>query len=63
MYLVAMDIEGDEYVTVKYITRSEQGEDWIRLESFNPRHSPQDFALNCITALALIKISIRMNAM
>ena len=63
MYLVSMDIEGDEYLTVKYITRSDNGTGWIRLESFNPRHSPKDFELKYVNALALIKISIRMNAM
>jgi len=63
MYLVAIDQDGDEYLTIKYITHSEKGKGWIRLESYNPRHSPQDFEMRCITALALVKISIRMNTM
>ena len=63
MYLVSIDIEGDEYLTVKYITRSENGKGWIQLESFNKRHSPKDYELKHVNALALIKISIRMNAM
>jgi len=63
MYLVSMDIEGDEYLTLKYITRSEKGKGWICLESYNKRHSPQDYEVRFINALALIKISIRMNTM
>jgi len=63
MYLVSMDIEGDEYLTIKYITHSQKGKNWICLESYNKRHSPKDFELKYINALALIKISIRMNTM
>ncbi|MDR2148530.1 MAG: XRE family transcriptional regulator [Tannerella sp.] len=63
MYVLSIDLEGDEYLTVKYITRSESGKDWIRLESYNPRHNPQDFRLQDINAIALVKISIRMNTM
>ena len=63
MYLVSLDIEGDEYLTLKYITCSEKGEDWIQLESFNKRHSPKDYQLKHVNAIALIKISIRMNSM
>jgi len=63
MYLVSIDIEGDEYLTIKYITRSDKGEGWICLKSHNEYHSPQDFKLKYINALALIKVSIRMNTM
>ena len=63
MYLVAMDVEGEEFLTIKYITRSESGKEWICLQSHNPLHSPQDFDLKCVNALALIKVSIRMNIM
>ena len=63
MYLISMEIEGDEYLTLKYITNSDNGKDWIRLESYNKRHNPKDFELKCVNALALVKISIRMNTM
>lgn len=29
MYLVSIDLDGDEYLTVKYVQHSEKGEDWI----------------------------------
>jgi phage repressor protein C with HTH and peptisase S24 domain len=63
MYLVSMDIEGDEYLTIKYITRSEKGKGWVCLKSHNELHSPQDFELKYINALALIKVSIRMHTL
>ena len=63
MYVVSIDIEGDEYLNLKYITRSTKGAGWIQLESFNPRHSPNDYELKSVNAIALIKISIRMNVM
>jgi phage repressor protein C with HTH and peptisase S24 domain/DNA-binding XRE family transcriptional regulator len=63
MYIVSIDMEGDEYLSVKYITRSDKGDAWVRLESYNKRHSPKDFELKYVNALALVKISIRMNTM
>ena len=63
MYLVSIDLDGDEYLAVKYVQRSERGEEWIRLASYNPHHEPKDFPLSCVRALALVKLSIRMNTM
>ena len=63
MYLVSIDFDGDEYLAVKYVQRSERGEEWIRLASYNPHHEPKDFPLSCVRALALVKLSIRMNTM
>ena len=60
MYIVAYDIEGDEYVCVKYINRSEQ-DGCVKLVSYNPHHDPKDIPVSSINALALIKFSIRKN--
>ena len=61
MYLVSIDIEGEEYLTVKYINQSERGCEWIKLVSYNQHHQPKD--LSSVRALALVKLSIRMNTM
>jgi len=61
MYIVDMDVNGDDYLAVKYVQHSEKGNGWIKLVSENPKHEPQDFPLSCIRALALVKLSIRMN--
>lgn len=63
MYLVSIDLDGDEYLTVKYVNHSEKGEDWIKLVSYNPHHQPKDFPLSSVRAMALVKLSIRMNTM
>ena len=63
MYLVSIDMDGDEYLTVKYVNHSEKGEDWIKLVSYNQYHQPKDFPLSAVKAMAIIKLSIRMNTM
>lgn len=63
MYLISIDLEGDEYLTVKYVQHSDKGEDWIKLVSYNPNHQPKDFPLSSVRAMALVKLSIRMNTM
>lgn len=63
MYLVSIDIDGDEYLAVKYINASDKGEDYIRLVSYNAHHAPKDFPVEAIRAIALVKATIRMNTM
>jgi len=62
MYLLSLDMEGDEYVTVKYLHKSDL-QDYIKLVSYNHHHEPKDIPIKSIKALALIKASIRMNTM
>ena len=62
MYLVSYDFEGDEYIAVKYLNRSDK-EGYIKLVSYNSHHDPKDIPLNCIRAMALVKLSIRKNTM
>jgi phage repressor protein C with HTH and peptisase S24 domain len=62
MYLLSIDIDGEEYVTIKYIQRSER-DGFIRLVSQNPHHADKDVQLSRIRAIALVKASIRMNSM
>lgn len=62
MYLLSLNIEGDEYITVKYLHKSEQ-KDYIRLVSYNQHHEPKDVPVDSIQALAIVKASIRMNMM
>ena len=61
MYLLSIDIDGEEYVTIKYIQRSER-EGYVRLVSQNPHHADKDVQMNRIRAIALVKASIRMNS-
>jgi len=64
MYLLSVQLnEWEEYITVKYVQRSEFGEEYVKLVSQNHHHQPKDIPVNKITALALIKASIRINTM
>ena len=61
MYLLSIDIDGEEYITVKYIQKSER-EGYVKLVSQNPHHADKEVAVDRIRALALVKASIRMNS-
>ncbi|MFR9619820.1 MAG: XRE family transcriptional regulator [Rikenellaceae bacterium] len=61
MYLLSIDLDGEEYVTVKYIQKSDRPE-CVRLVSQNQHHADKDIEMSRIRALALVKASIRMNS-
>ena len=63
MYLVSLDVDGEEYNSVKYIQKSDKGEEYIRLVSQNSHHHDKDIHLSRVMALAIIKASIRINGM
>ena len=62
MYLLSLDVDGEEYVTIKYIQRSER-EGYVRLVSQNQHHAEKEVKISRIRAIALVKASIRMNSM
>ena len=51
MYLLSIDIDGEEYITVKYIQKSER-EGYVKLVSQNPHHADKEVAVDRIRALA-----------
>ena len=61
MYLLSYDIDGDDYVVVKYIRKSEKGEPFITLGSENPDYASRDIDFHRITAIAIVKASVRIN--
>ncbi|HAY3590623.1 peptidase S24 [Elizabethkingia anophelis] len=64
MYLLSVKIDHwEEYITVKYVQRSEKGEEYVKLVSQNSHHQPKDIKLNQISAIALVKASVRFNTM
>ncbi len=62
MYLLSLDIDGDEYVMVKYIQKSDKA-GYIRLVSQNVHHADKDIELSRIKALAFVKASVRINSL
>ena len=61
MYLLSIDIDGEEYITVKYIQKSDKP-GCVKLVSQNPHHADKDVEVSRIRALAFVKASIRMNS-
>lgn len=62
MYLVSFGLDGDEYLTVKYVNKSEK-QGHITLVSYNLHHQPMDIPIDGIYAMALVKASVRLNTM
>ena len=63
MYLVSLQMGDEEYVSVKWVQKSDKGETHIRLVSENQHHQPKDVPLAKVRAMALVKASIRINSM
>jgi len=63
MYLISFDVEGDQMVTVKYVQKSDQGNDFIKLVSQNKYHPDKEIPIANVSAMALVKASIRINSM
>lgn len=61
MYLISFDIDGDEYVSVKYLQKSDIP-DHVVLVSYNEHHKPMEIHISRIRALAFIKASLRLNS-
>jgi phage repressor protein C with HTH and peptisase S24 domain len=62
MYLLSIDIDGEEFITVKYIQKSDK-EGYIKLVSENRHHADKEIQMSRIRALALVKASIRINSL
>ena len=62
MYLVSFNIEGDEYLSVKYVNRSDK-ENCLKLVSYNTHHEPMDIPFASINAMGIVKFSIRRHMM
>ena len=63
MYVLTVDVDGDTNTVVKYVQKSDLGNDHIRLVSYNQHHAPKDIPIENVAAMALIKASIRINSM
>lgn len=63
MYLIYLQDNGDDMTLVKYVQKSDKGEDYIKIVSQNSNHAPKDIKLKKVKGMALIKASIRINSM
>lgn len=59
IYLLQLENDGDISIVVKYVKRSEKGDDYIKLVSYNKEHDPKDIPLSWIRAVARVTLTIR----
>ena len=64
MYLLSFAMgDWEESIVIKFVKKSEEGKDYIQLVSQNPHHAPKDIPFEWVRAMALIKVTIRINTM
>ena len=63
MYLLYVEIEGESFVTLKYIYRSQQNDEFVLLVAENSLYQSKEIHFSAIKALALVKATIRINSM
>lgn len=63
MYIIGFELHGDVFVVVKYIHKSDQDQEHIKLVSQNQHHDDFEIPKTSIRALAMVKASIRINSM
>lgn len=63
MYIISVDVDDEEYISVKYVQKSDKGEQYLKLVSQNAHHQPKDVKLKKVRAMALVKASVRINSM
>lgn len=62
MYILSIFLdESNTYKTVKFVQKSELGDEYIKLVSQNQHHSSRDIRLNQIAAIGLVRASIRIH--
>lgn len=62
MYLLSIDFDGDTYITVKYVQKSDKT-GYIKLVSQNQYHQEREVPFDSVKFAALVKASIRINSM
>lgn len=61
IYLLSVELDGEEYIMVQYVEQSDIHES-VKLVSKNERYPAKDVPLDSIKALAMIKASVRYRA-
>ena len=50
-----------EFKVVKYVKKSEKGDDFVQLVSYNQHHEPKDINIKQLKTVAIVNASIRYN--
>lgn len=57
-YIVLLNIDGEEFLTIKILDKSDVSEDYVKLMGHNVEYQPKDIPTDCIQWKALIKAHI-----
>lgn len=58
-YILSIDLDGDEFLTTKFVRKSDKGNDYIKIVSQNKNHQDKDIKISKIRAMALVKMVVR----
>lgn len=61
MYLLSVDVAGDEYVTVRYVHKSARP-GYIKLSGYDSFNDEKEIEISKVRAIAFVKATIRMNS-
>lgn len=59
IYILQLYNDGDLSIVVKYVKRSEKGDHYVKLVSYNKEHDPKDIPLTWIQSIARVTLAIR----
>lgn len=62
MYLISVNIEGDQMTMVKYIKKGKD-QNHVLLVSENKHHADKEISIKNVTGMALVKFSVRYNSL
>lgn len=64
MYVMEIERPGDEsFLTLKYILKSDLGDDYLSLHSYNSIYPPQDILKERILRIGIVKACVRYNTL
>ena len=63
IYVVDFNVEGDDFLVVKYVKWEDDDRTHIRLISYNEHHQDVVIPVSAVRAIALVKITVRINSM
>ena len=63
IYVVDFNVEGDDFLVVKYVKWEDDNKTHIRLVSYNEHHQDMIIPVSAVRAIALVKITVRINSM
>ncbi len=62
-YILDISNGDDDFLTIKYVQKSEKGDKYFKLVSENKHHADKDIHISTIRALAIVKATIRFETL